>query len=154
MRVAISGSSGLIGTALAESLRADGHQVQRLVRSQPASSPASGDAGAIAWDPVAGTIDAAALEGLDGVVHLAGAGVGDKRWTEARKRVVLDSRTQGTGLLAQTLAALDAPPRVFVSGSAIGYYGDGGDTVLTEDSPHGEGYLANLVIAWEQAAQP
>ena len=154
MRVAISGSSGLIGTALAESLRADGHQVQRLVRSQPASSPASGDAGAIAWDPVAGTIDAAALEGLDGVVHLAGAGVGDKRWTEARKRVVLDSRTEGTGLLAQTLAALDAPPRVFVSGSAIGYYGDGGDTVLTEDSPHGEGYLANLVIAWEQAAQP
>lgn len=150
MRVAISGSSGLIGTALAESLHADGHQVRRLVRS----SSGSGDADAVAWDPVACTIDAAALEGVDGVVHLAGAGVGDKRWTDARKQEVLDSRTKGTGLLAQTLAGLDAPPAVFVSGSAIGYYGDGGDTVLTEDSPHGEGYLANLVIAWEQAAQP
>jgi uncharacterized protein (TIGR01777 family) len=88
------------------------------------------------------------------VVHLAGAGVGDKRWTDARKQEVLESRTKGTGLLAQTLAGLDAPPPVFVSGSAVGFYGDRGDDVLTESSGPGDGFLANLVVAWEQAAQP
>ena len=153
MRVAISGASGLIGSALAESLRGDGHDVLRLVRSSGVAAAADGD-DAVAWDPVAGTIDAAALEGLDGVVHLAGAGVGDKRWTDARKQEVLESRTRGTGLLAQTLAGLDAPPPVFVSGSAIGFYGDRGDDELTESSGPGGGFLANLVVAWEQAAQP
>lgn len=151
MKVAISGASGLIGSALAASLQAGGHDVLRLVRP---SSAASGQAGTVTWDPQAGTVDAAALEGLDGVVHLAGAGVGDKRWTDERKRVVLDSRTSGTGLLAQTLAGLATPPAVFVSGSAIGFYGDRGDEELTEGSARGDGYLANLVIAWEQAAQP
>lgn len=150
MRVAVTGASGLIGSALAGSLRADGHQVVRLVRS-PAQAQAPD---AVAWDPMAGTIDRAGLEGLDGVVHLAGAGVGDKRWTEARKQEVLDSRTRGTGLLAQTLTELDAPPPVLVSGSAIGFYGDRGDEELTEAQPPGGGFLANLVIAWEQAAQP
>lgn len=148
MRVAISGASGLIGTALAESLRGDGHEVLRLVRS------ATDAPDAVAWDPVAGTIDAARLEGLDGVVHLAGAGIGDKRWTPARRAEILDSRTQGTGLLAQTLAQLDSPPGVFVSSSAIGFYGNRGDEELTEASGHGSGFLANLCVAWEQATQP
>lgn len=148
MRVAISGASGLIGTALAESLRGDGHEVLRLVRSA-ADAP-----DAVAWDPVAGTIDATALESLDGVVHLAGAGIGDKRWTTARRAEILDSRIQGTGLLAQTLAQLAHPPGVFVSGSAIGFYGDRGDEELTEASAHGSGFLANLCVAWEQATQP
>jgi hypothetical protein len=150
MRVAISGASGLIGSALAGSLRADGHQVVRLVRSSKAAAAPD----AVAWDPAAGTIDRARLEGVDGVVHLAGAGVGDKRWTEARKQEVLQSRTRGTGLLAQALTELDTPPTVLVSGSAIGFYGDRGDEELTEASPPGGGFLANLVIAWEQAAQP
>jgi uncharacterized protein (TIGR01777 family) len=150
MRVAITGASGLIGSALAGSLRDDGHEVVRLVRS-PAQAQA---ADAVAWDPTAGTIDRAGLEGVDGVVHLAGAGVGDKRWTDARKREVLESRTRGTGLLAQALTELDTPPSVLVSGSAIGFYGDRGDEELTEAKPPGGGFLANLVIAWEQAAQP
>lgn len=150
MRVAITGAGGLIGSALAESLRTDGHQVVRLVRS-PAEAQAPD---AVAWDPTAGTIDRAGLEGVEGVVHLAGAGVGDKRWTDARKQEVLESRTRGTGLLARALTELDAPPSVLVSGSAIGYYGDRGDEELTESKPPGGGYLANLVIAWEQAAQP
>ena len=150
MRVAITGAGGLIGSALAESLRADGHEVLRLVRS-PAQAEARD---AVAWDPLAGSIDRAGLEGVDGVVHLAGAGVGDKRWTDARKQEVLESRTRGTGLLAQALTELDAPPSVLVSGSAIGFYGDRGDEELTEAKPPGGGFLANLVIAWEQAAQP
>ncbi|HMG39796.1 MAG TPA: TIGR01777 family oxidoreductase [Acidimicrobiales bacterium] len=150
MRFAISGASGLIGSALVESLRGEGHDVLRLVRS-PADSAG---ADAVAWDPAGGTIDAAALEGLDGVVHLAGAGVGDKRWTDARRQEILESRTRGTGLLAQTLAGLEAPPPVFVCGSAIGFYGDRGDQALTEADGPGDGFLANLVVAWEQAAQP
>ncbi|HEY8545639.1 MAG TPA: TIGR01777 family oxidoreductase [Acidimicrobiales bacterium] len=149
MRVAITGSSGLIGSALAASLRGDGHEVVRLVRSpRDAAAP-----DAVAWDPAAGAVDRAGLEGVEGVVHLAGAGVGDKRWTEARKQEVLESRTRGTGLLAQTLAELDPPPKVLVSGSAIGFYGDRGDEELTEDRAPGGGFLANLVIAWEQSAQ-
>ena len=150
MRVAMTGASGLIGSALAGSLEADGHEVLRLVRPSGSSS----GPGTAAWDPDAGTIDAAALEGLDGVVHLAGAGIGDKRWTDARKQEVLESRTRGTGLLARTLTELDAPPPVLVSGSAIGFYGDRGDQVLTEADGPGGGFLANLVVAWEQAAQP
>jgi hypothetical protein len=151
MRVAISGSSGLIGTALTEALRADGHDVLPLVRS---AAGTAGGSGAIAWDPVAGTVDARALERLDAVVHLAGAGIGDKRWTEARRAEILESRTQGTGLLAHTLAQLSEPPGVFVSASAIGFYGDRGDEELTETSGHGSGFLANLCVAWEQATQP
>ena len=148
MQVAITGASGLIGRALAESLRAGGHAVRPLVR-RPSDDP-----GAVRWDPVAGTLDAAALEGVDAVVHLAGAGIGDKRWSEARKREVHDSRTDGTGLLARTLAGLDRPPAVLLSGSAIGYYGSRGDEVLTEVSAPGDDFLAGLVQDWEAAAAP
>jgi uncharacterized protein len=148
MHVAITGSSGLIGTALARSLRGDGHTVTPLVRHEPA-----GD-GAIRWDPAAGTLDAGALEGVDAVVHLAGAGIGDKRWSAARKREILESRTQGTALIARTLADMDAPPATLVSASAVGYYGDGGDDVLLEDSPPGDDFVAGVVQAWEAAARP
>jgi len=148
MDVAISGASGLIGTALTRSLQADGHRPIPLVRStaQP------GDA--IHWDPDSGDIDAASLEGIDAVVHLAGAGIGDHRWTDDYKRVVLESRTKGTGLLAATLAALNRPPAVLVSGSAIGYYGDRGAQVLVEQSSPGHGFLAEVCQAWEAAAAP
>jgi uncharacterized protein (TIGR01777 family) len=148
MQVAITGASGLIGRALAESLRAGRHTVRPLVR-RPSDDP-----GAVRWDPVAGSLDAAALEGVDAVVHLAGAGIGDKRWSEARKREVHDSRTDGTGLLARTLAGLDRPPAVLLSGSAIGYYGSRGDEVLTEVSAPGDDFLARLVQDWEAAAAP
>jgi uncharacterized protein (TIGR01777 family) len=148
MEIAITGSSGLIGTALAAALRAGGHRVRPVVR-RPSPDPA-----AVAWDPAAGTIDAAGLDGVDAVVHLAGVGIGDKRWNDAHKAAVLESRTAGTGLLARTLAGLDRPPAVLVSGSAIGYYGDRGDEVLTELSAPGDDFLAGVVQAWEAAAQP
>jgi uncharacterized protein len=149
MDVAISGASGLIGTALARALQADGHRPIALVRT-------AGQAGAdaIHWDPDAGVIDAAGLEGIDAVVHLAGAGIGDHRWTDDYKRIVLESRTKGTTLLADTLAKLDRPPSVFVSGSAIGYYGDRDDQVLNEQSGPGSGFLADVCRAWESSAQP
>ena len=148
MRVAITGASGLIGSALADRLTARGHQIVRVTRG---SSPAPGT---VAWDPPAGTIDAAGLEGCDGVVHLAGAGIADKRWTDARRRVILESRTLGTDLLVRTLASLDRPPRVLLSGSAIGFYGERGDEVLTEASPRGSGFLSDVCVAWEAAAAP
>jgi len=150
MDVAISGASGLIGGALARALERDGHRVARLAR--PQTLGAGGDA--IRWDPVGGSIEAEGLEGLDAVVHMAGVGIGDKRWTEAHKREVLRSRTEGTTLLASTLAGLQHPPSVFISGSATGFYGDGGDRELTETSPAGEGFRAEVVQAWEAAAQP
>lgn len=152
MEVAITGASGLIGSALARSLRDDGHTVLSLVR--PASTGQRAGADAIRWDPVAGTIEADGLEGIDAVVHLAGAGIGDKRWSPARKREILESRTQGTDLLARTLAGLSRRPSVLVSGSAVGYYGDRGDEVLTEQSSPGADFLAGVVRAWEAAAQP
>jgi uncharacterized protein (TIGR01777 family) len=150
MDVAITGSSGLIGGALAEDLEREGHRVARLVRPQ---TPArAGET--IGWDPSAGTIDADGLEGFDAVVHLAGVGIGDKRWTEARKRAIRSSRTEGTALIASTLAALQRPPSSFVSGSATGFYGDGGDRELSERSPVGSGFRADVVQAWEAAADP
>lgn len=151
MRVALTGSSGLIGSALVRSLEGDGHGVVRVVRS----ASAGGDHGAtVTWDPVQGTIDAAGLEGVDAAVHLAGAGIGDERWSDGRKRVILESRTKGTALLARTLAGLAAPPAVLLSGSAVGYYGDRGVEVCTETSPAGTGYLAEVCEAWEAAATP
>lgn len=151
MRVAVTGSSGLIGSALVRSLEGDGHGVVRVVRS----ASAGGDHGAtVTWDPVQGTVDAAGLEGVDAAVHLAGAGIGDERWSDDRKRVILESRTKGTALLARTLAGLAAPPAVLLSGSAVGYYGDRGDEVCTETSPAGTGYLAEVCEAWEAAATP
>lgn len=148
MRVMVTGSSGLIGSALVRSLEADGHQVTRLVRKPP-SGPAE-----VHWDPATGTIDAGALEGHDAAVHLAGANIGARRWTDEYKAKLLDSRVKGTGLLVRTLAALDRPPKVLASGSAVGFYGDRGDEELTELSPPGTGFLAELVQVWEAAAAP
>jgi len=147
MRVAITGSSGLIGSALARSLESDGHTALRVVRS-------GGGAGTVRWDIERGDIDAAGLEGLDGVVHLAGEGIAEKRWTDEQKAKILNSRVRGTTLLATTLAALDAKPPVLVSGSAIGIYGNRGDEQLTEASVAGSGFLAEVVTAWEAAAAP
>jgi uncharacterized protein len=147
MRIAITGSSGLIGTALRASLEADGHDVVPVVRS-------GGGPGAVTWDIDAGTIDATGLEGLDGVVHLAGEGIGEKRWSDEQKARIRDSRTKGTTLLTTTLAALDAKPAVLVSGSAIGVYGDRGDEQLTEASSPGTGFLPEVVVAWEAATVP
>ncbi len=156
MHVLVTGSSGLVGTALGGALVADGHRVTRLVRSATASGPPR-SGGDITWDPSAHRIDTAALVAagpFDGVVHLAGAGVGDRRWSAARKEVIRSSRTDGTGLLASTLAALPSPPPVLVSASAVGYYGDRGADVLTETSTAGTGFLAEVCVAWESAAAP
>lgn len=142
MRVAVTGASGMIGSALVESLEADDHEVVALVRRTPSS-------GEVRWDPAAGEIDAAGLEGLDGVVHLAGAGIADKRWTDERKRQILESRTKGTSVLCEALASLQQRPTVVVGGSAIGYYGDRPGVTLTEADGPGEGFLADVVVAWE-----
>ncbi|MFH8684755.1 TIGR01777 family oxidoreductase [Streptomyces lydicus] len=148
MRIAITGSTGLIGTELVRSLRADGHDVVRLVRRAPAA------ADEVRWDPKAQRVDTAGLAGCEAVVHLAGAGVGDHRWTAAYKQEIRDSRVLGTRALASALASMDAPPRVFVSGSAIGYYGDTGDRRTDETSPAGTGFLPEVCVAWENAAKP
>ena len=144
MDVAISGSSGLIGTALVSALTNAGHRPVRLVRREP-----SGDE--IRWDPDGGSIDSASLEGIGGVVHLAGAGIGDHRWTDEYKLEILRSRTKSTVLLAGALADLGKPPSVLVSGSAIGFYGDRGDELLDETSPVGTGFLPEVCVAWEAA---
>ena len=149
MKIAITGASGLIGRALTTSLVADGHQVIPVVRRPNSATP-----DAIEWDPATGTIEASKFEGVDGVVHLAGAGIGDKRWSESYKREILESRTKGTELLARTLASLSAPPSVLVSGSAIGFYGDTGDSAVDESAAAGNGFLAEVCVAWEAAAAP
>ncbi len=148
MDVAISGASGLIGTALAASLRADGHRVLQLRRR----GVTAGDT--IGWDPDAGRIDAPALEGIDAVVHLAGEGIGERRWTSEQKQRIRDSRVRGTAVLAGAIASRERKPRVFVSASAVGYYGNRGDEILTEDSPPGDDFLAQVCVAWEAEAQP
>ena len=148
MKVAITGASGLIGSALAESLVSDGHEVLRLVRRSPVAPDEA------QWHPTEGSVDIEALAGVDAVAHYAGAGVGDRRWTASYKRQIRDSRVLGTQTLARALARLDPAPRVFVSGSAIGYYGDTGDEAVDESSPAGEGFLANVVVAWEASAAP
>ena len=146
MQIAVTGSHGLIGSALVVALRAAGHDVVQLVRSAP-SRP-----GEVRWDPAAGTVDLAGLAGVEAVVHLAGAGVGDHRWTADYKRTVYDSRIVGTRTLVKALTSLDPLPRVLVSGSAIGYYGERGDEVLTEDSGRGTGFLSDVVTDWEAEA--
>ena len=148
MRVAVTGASGLIGSALVPHLRSVGHEVVRLVR-RPA---AAGDE--ITWDPTAGTVDLDRLAGTDAVVHLAGAGVGDHRWTDAYKRQILDSRVDSTHTIVRAITSLDPMPRVLVSASAIGWYGDTGDRVVDETAPAGSGFLADVVRAWEAAATP
>ncbi len=147
MRVVISGSSGLIGRSVAAALGARGDVVTSLVRRPPTTGEAR-------WDPEAQSIDAGALEGADAVVHLAGAGIGDRRWSAARRREIVSSRVQATTLLARAVAALDPRPTVLVSASAVGFYGDRGDEQLTEDSEGGEGFLADLCRDWEAATEP
>jgi uncharacterized protein (TIGR01777 family) len=148
VRVVVTGATGLIGSALVRSLEADGHHATRLVRRAPEG------AGEVRWDPAAGTLLGAALEGHDAAVHLAGASIGGHRWTDEYKATIRDSRVQGTSLLARTLASLDRPPAVLASGSAVGFYGDRGDEELTEQSGPGTGFLAEVVQAWEEAAEP
>lgn len=147
MRIAITGASGLIGSALVPSLREQGHQVLRLVRR-----PAAAD-DEITWDPAGGTVGEG-LEGIDAAINLAGAGVGDKRWTRAYKKEIRDSRVLGTITLARAMARLDKKPTVLVNGSAIGYYGNAGPQPVDEDSPAGEGFLADVVVDWEKATSP
>ena len=143
MQIGITGSSGLIGTALTEHLVARGHGVVPIVRRDASE-------GEIAWDPAAGRLDAGDLAPLDAVVHLAGAGIGDKRWNDAYKQVLLESRVAGTELLAARLAELGGDaPQTLLSGSAIGYYGDRGDEGLTEESTLGDGFLADICRQWE-----
>ncbi|HEY4929072.1 MAG TPA: TIGR01777 family oxidoreductase [Acidimicrobiales bacterium] len=158
MHLLLTGSSGLIGTALVDAALARGDTVTRLVRdSTDGRHPAPTGVSSVAWDPSEGTIDTAALDAagpFDGAVHLAGAGVGDKRWSPDRKREIIGSRTRSTGLLARTIAALTPAPPVLVSASAVGYYGDRGDEVLTEASPAGSGFLARVCVDWEEAASP
>lgn len=149
MDVAISGSSGLIGSKLVHALTAAGHRVIRVVRREPAPG-----ADEIRWDPDAGEIDAASLEGVGAVINLNGAGIGDKRWSDARKKVLYSSRVDATDLLARTLVGLDAKPDVFLSGSAIGFYGDRGEEVLTEQSSAGDDFNAEICVDWEKAAAP
>ena len=148
MRVAVTGASGLIGSALVPALRARGHEVVRMVRRAPSA------ADEVRWDPRTGDVDLAGLASVEGIIHLAGAGVGDKRWSDAYKAEILDSRVQGTSTIARAAAALDPRPSVLVSGSAIGYYGDTGDRAVTEESPQGAGFLADVVAQWEASAQP
>ena len=147
-RIAISGASGLVGSQLVPFLRAGGHDVVRLVRRRPSA------ADEISWDPATDQIDAASLEGMDAVIHLAGVSIAGGRWTRARKASILSSRVQGTGLLAKTLTRLQRPPRVLVSASGIGYYGDAGNAPLTEESPQGSGFLADVCRVWEEATAP
>ena len=164
MKVAVTGSSGLIGTALVTSLRADGHQVVRLVRRPPRGSdevrwdPRAADAGQAAfWRGGLGGSSpqgSSALGGIDACVHLAGAGVGDHRWTRAYKAEIRASRVLATRALATALAAAKPAPAVFVAASAIGWYGDTGGGEVTEDAPAGRGFLARVVHDWEAAAEP
>ena len=149
MRIAVTGSTGLIGTALVAALRDGGHRVIRLVRRTPASEDE------IAWDPLAptGGLAPGALDGLDAAVHLAGANVAGRRWTAAYKEEIRASRVRGTRALAGALAAASAPPSVLLSGSAIGWYGDTGGREVDESSPAGSGFLPDVVREWEAAAR-
>ncbi|HEX9759711.1 MAG TPA: TIGR01777 family oxidoreductase [Candidatus Acidoferrales bacterium] len=146
MKVLVSGSSGLVGSALLPYLTTGGHAVTRLVRTSTGKNEAQ-------WDPVGGTIDAAALEGHDAVVHLAGESIA-QRWTPESKARIRDSRVKGTRLLAEALARLAQPPKVLVAASAVGYYGDRGDALLREDSASGSGFLAEVAREWEAATAP
>jgi uncharacterized protein (TIGR01777 family) len=144
MRVAITGSTGLIGSSLKPHLESLGHEVVRVVRGSAAPTD-------ISWSPAEGRLDPHALDGIDAVVHLAGAGIADKRWTDDYKRELLDSRTKGTTLISEAIVSADGGPTVLLSGSAIGIYGARGDEELTEASAAGDGFLADICVQWEQA---
>jgi uncharacterized protein (TIGR01777 family) len=147
MRIAITGASGLIGTALSRHLRDDGHEVIPVVRQRPG-------AGEIGWSIDEQRIDEGAFDGIDAVVHLAGAGIADQRWTDDYKRTIRESRTVGTALVANAVTAAKNGPSVLLSGSAIGYYGSSRDSTFDEGSPVGSGFLADVCEAWEAAAAP
>ena len=144
MRVAVTGSTGLVGTALVGQLKEQGHSVLRLVRRKPILSDE------VQWDPAAGTIDMAALEGVDAIIHLAGAGVGDKRWTKKYRATILNSRLLGTTTIANAAAALK--PQVFISASAIGFYGETGNRAVVETDRGGDDFLSAVCREWESAA--
>jgi uncharacterized protein len=152
-RIAITGATGLVGRALVSFLTDAGHEVLRITRQpRPPGAPAAPGRD-VAWDPMQSRLDAAALEGVDVVIHLAGAPVSE-RWTAEHKRAIRESRVRGTALVASTLARLTRRPAAMVSISAVGYYGDGGDTLLTEDSPAGRDFLGGVARDWEAATHP
>ena len=146
-RVAVTGATGLVGGALVPALRAAGHRVDRVSRRPPAAGTTD-----IQWDPARGLLDPRTLEGVDAVVHLAGERIAALRWTSAVKERIRRSRVDGTRLLAETLGRLTRRPRVLVAASGVGYYGDRGDVPLTEESPPGSGFLAEVCREWEEAA--
>ena|SRR5947209_1819504 len=148
MKVLITGSTGLIGMALTKSLAAKGHTVLRLVRSKPKNE------GEAQWNPQSGEIDLVRLEGIDAAVHLAGENIAEGRWDDEKKRRIRESRSKGTQLLAETLARLSSKPRVLVSASAIGFYGDRGNEILTEKSASGNDFLSEVCREWELATRP
>ncbi|GAA0809158.1 TIGR01777 family oxidoreductase [Spirilliplanes yamanashiensis] len=150
MRIIVAGASGFLGIPLVERLRAEGHEVTRLVRRKPAAPDELG------WNPAAGHLDPARVQGADAVVNIGGAGVGDKRWTPGYKDEIRTSRVEPTTLLATTIAQLppEQRPRVFLQGSAVGWYGDTGDTPVEEDAPAGAGFLADVCRVWEAAVRP
>lgn len=148
MRILISGSSGLVGTALMPKLSADGHEIVRLVRD------ASARGHTVQWDPALGNVDRERIKGFDALIHLAGENIASGRWTKARKKRIKDSRVEGTKLIAEALARQEKPPSVAICASATGYYGDRGDETLYEDSPPGKNFLADLCRKWEDAAEP
>ena len=148
MKILISGSHGLVGKALIRALVEDGHEVVRLVRSGQTIGELE-----VEWHPNHGRIDAQRLEGFDAVVHLAGESIASGRWTDEKKRSIRDSRVKGTTLLSETIAQLSQPPAVFISASAIGYYGNRGDEELTETSPPGNDFLASVCVEWEESTQ-
>jgi len=147
VKIVVSGASGLIGSALVPALESQGHEVVRLVRHEPRG------ADEVAWDPAVGTIDAAGLVGVDAAVNLSGANL-DRRWTARNKREIVESRVSTTDLLARTLADVEPRPSVLVSAGPTGIYGDRGDEILTEESELGSGFLADLGVDWEAAAEP
>lgn len=144
MKILISGASGLVGTAATTALRADGHDVAHFVR--PGRTAASGD---VPWDPMSARVDLAPMEGADAILHLSGASIGDGRWTDNRRRILRSSRLGSTRVLVDAIAKLQRKPRVFLAASAIGYYGNRGDEVLTETSSNGHDFLAQLTRDWE-----
>ena len=146
LTVAVTGATGLIGTALVARLRTQGHTVRRLLRSSREAGPDD-----VRWDVSSGALPAQALAGADAIVHLAGEPIAH-RWTEARKRAIRESRVRGTEQLATAVLAMDQPPRVLLSGSAVGYYGDRGDTPVDESSAPGADFLAGVCVEWERAA--
>ena len=146
MRTAITGVSGLVGAHLRSFLDAEGHSVIPIGRG-----PGNGG---IHWDPSKDEIEASRLDGIDAVVHLAGENIGSSRWTAGRKEKILLSRIDGTSLISKTIVSLKAPPRVLISASAVGYYGDCGDRIITENHPAGSGFLADVCVQWESACEP